>query len=215
MSDAENLEIKKRARRRLVGAAALALLAAIALPMMMDQEPRPSVQDIQVSIPDREADSTLARPIAGPEGAAADLEVAPPPEEQAPSPPQAAPAVPATKVAEAKGEAKPDARAAPQVDEMARTAAAEAEAARVRAILGGQEPSPQSESFVVQVAAFGDGSKASRIAADLKKAGLAAYTEKAGNLTRVRVGPFAGREAAEKVATRLKSDGYKPVVSSR
>ncbi|HHW63868.1 MAG TPA: SPOR domain-containing protein, partial [Rhodocyclaceae bacterium] len=34
MSDAENLEIKKRARRRLVGAVALALLAAVVLPMV-------------------------------------------------------------------------------------------------------------------------------------------------------------------------------------
>lgn len=213
MTDAEDLEIKKRARRRLVGAAALALLAAIVLPMMMDQEPGPSVQDIQVSIPDRETASTLARPIAGRETPAAEPQVAPPPEEQAPSTAQAVPPVAA---AEAKTETKVEARAVPQNDDKARAAAAaEAEAARVQAILGGQEPSAQSDSYVVQVAAFGDGSKASRIAAELKKAGLAAYTEKAGNLTRVRVGPFAGREAAEKVASRLKSDGYKPVVSSR
>ncbi|WP_341648746.1 hypothetical protein [Thauera humireducens] len=51
MSDAENLEIKKRARRRLVGAVALALLAAVVLPMMMDQEPRPASGDIQITIP--------------------------------------------------------------------------------------------------------------------------------------------------------------------
>ncbi len=212
MTDAENLEIKKRARRRLVGAPPRALLAAIVLPMMMDQEPGPSVQDIQVSIPDREADSTLARPIAAREAPTAEPQVAPPPEEQAPSPAQAAPA---SGVAEAKGEAKAEARAVPQVDDKARAAAAEAEAARVRAILDGQAPSAPAESFVVQVAAFGDGSRADKIATELKKAGLAAYTEKAGNLTRVRVGPFAAREAAEKVASRLQSDGYKPVVSSR
>jgi DedD protein len=46
VSEADNLDIKKRARRRLVGAAALALLAAIVLPMMMDQEPRSASQDI-------------------------------------------------------------------------------------------------------------------------------------------------------------------------
>ena len=54
MSDAENLDIKKRARRRLVGAVALALLAAVVLPMIMEQEPHPAVQDIQITIPERD-----------------------------------------------------------------------------------------------------------------------------------------------------------------
>ena len=40
------LELKKRARRRLVGAAALALLAAVVLPMVMDHEPRQPAQDV-------------------------------------------------------------------------------------------------------------------------------------------------------------------------
>ena len=48
MSDAENLDIKKRARRRLVGAVALALLAAVVLPMIREQEPHPAVQDIHL-----------------------------------------------------------------------------------------------------------------------------------------------------------------------
>ena len=46
-----NLQLKKRARRRLVGALALAGLAAIVLPMVMDDEPKQQVQDIQLSIP--------------------------------------------------------------------------------------------------------------------------------------------------------------------
>lgn len=53
MSDAESLEIKKRARRRLVGAVALALLAAVLLPLMMEQEPHSGSGDIQISIPPR------------------------------------------------------------------------------------------------------------------------------------------------------------------
>ncbi|MGB0126187.1 MAG: SPOR domain-containing protein [Rhodocyclaceae bacterium] len=50
-----HLELKKRARRRLVGATALALLAAIILPMVMDQEPKPVSREIQVRIPSRDA----------------------------------------------------------------------------------------------------------------------------------------------------------------
>ncbi|ATE59301.1 SPOR domain-containing protein [Thauera sinica] len=225
MSDADNLDIKKRARRRLVGAAALALLAAIVLPMMMDQEPRPASQDIQVSIPDRDADSALSRPIGGAERASADGALAPPPEEQPASgatpdtePPAkaaVAPAVPPRaevraepkpgQKPEPKAEAKPEPRPAAPA---ALSAAAAAEAARARAALSGQEPAPRGESYVVQVGAFGDAAKAARISADLKRQGLAAYTEKAGSVTRVRVGPLDGREAADKVAARLKALGY-------
>ncbi len=53
MSDSSDahLQLKKRARRRLVGAVALAGLAAIILPMVMDSEPKQQVQDVQIRIP--------------------------------------------------------------------------------------------------------------------------------------------------------------------
>ncbi len=54
------MALKKRARRRLVGAAALALLAAIVLPIVMDHEPRPANQDIQVRIPSQDAPTGIA-----------------------------------------------------------------------------------------------------------------------------------------------------------
>ena len=49
-SDADLL-LKKRARRRLVGAVAFAGLAAVVLPMVMDDEPKQQVQDVQIKIP--------------------------------------------------------------------------------------------------------------------------------------------------------------------
>ena len=58
--DAE-IELKKRSRRRLVGATALALLAAVVLPMVMDHEPKPAGQDIQVRIPSQEAGGFASR----------------------------------------------------------------------------------------------------------------------------------------------------------
>ena len=81
MSEADTLEIKKRARRRLVGAIALALLAAIVLPMMMDEEPHPSIQDIQVSIPDRDKAATTRR-ASTPENASAPVAVAVPEDDE-------------------------------------------------------------------------------------------------------------------------------------
>ena len=47
MSDSPDaqLQLKKRARRRLVGAVAFAGLAAVILPMVMDEEPKQQVHD--------------------------------------------------------------------------------------------------------------------------------------------------------------------------
>ncbi|MQY50468.1 hypothetical protein HCX48_01870 [Rhodocyclus tenuis] len=45
------LQLKKRARRRLVGAFAFAGLAAIVLPMVMDEEPKAPANDVQIRIP--------------------------------------------------------------------------------------------------------------------------------------------------------------------
>jgi DedD protein len=54
---------KKRARRRLVGAVALVLAAVIGLPMILDSEPKPVVDDIAIDIPskDRQAQSGVVR----------------------------------------------------------------------------------------------------------------------------------------------------------
>jgi cell division septation protein DedD len=50
ISDQE-LQLKKRARRRLVGAVALVLLIVVFLPMILDSEPKPLNQDITITIP--------------------------------------------------------------------------------------------------------------------------------------------------------------------
>lgn len=221
VSDADDLEIKKRARRRLVGAAALALLAAVVLPVMMDQEPSPAVQDIQVTIPDRDAVPALPRPSAPAE---APVPALPPvPEEEAPrsAPPSASPqavepAQPAREAAEArKPDAKPALKPEPKAAEPRAPVGDDAEAARVRAILGGKEVPARAEVFVLQIGAFGDAAKAAQIAAELKKQGFAAYTEKAGSVTRVRVGPVADRDAGEKLAARLQAAGHDAVLTAR
>lgn len=50
------LDLKKRARRRLVGAVTLATAAVILLPVVMEQEPKPVGQDIQIRIPSQTAE---------------------------------------------------------------------------------------------------------------------------------------------------------------
>jgi DedD protein len=74
---------KKRARRRLVGAVALALAAAVGLPMLLDSEPRPLGGDIAIQIPSKEKAPALPMP-ASPVPAADSVDqdeeiIAPPP----------------------------------------------------------------------------------------------------------------------------------------
>ncbi len=47
----EEIRLRKRARRRLIGAVALTTLVVVALPMVLDSEPRPIGDDIAVQIP--------------------------------------------------------------------------------------------------------------------------------------------------------------------
>lgn len=224
--DTDNLELKKRSRRRLVGAAALALLAALLLPMVMDQEPRAPSQDIQITIPDRDAE--LSRPIASRAPANAEPDVAPPPQELAPAPPASgespAPAVTRPQPIPAPTPAPAPAPAAQPVKPVPAPAQTVApakppqdEADRVRAILEGKVPPPLTtgDGFIVQVAAFGEAGKAAALVSELKDKGFSAYTEKAGSVTRVRVGPFAVRAEADRAADRLKALGQSPVVAAR
>lgn len=237
MSDADNLEINKRARRRLVGAAALALLAAIVLPMTMDHEPYPLGKDIQVTIPDREVGSGNPRAGGGP-GRSAGAAMVPAPEEQAPDDaPEADVAMPAVPVAPAAKQAVAPPPAPPPVAP-ARVAPPVASPAPPPVIAPVRPPEPRpaplppapatapaAASVVVpeaagagptlQVGAYSNEASAARVAASLLQQGLPAYTEKVNNMTRVRVGPFPNRAAADKAAAQLKAMGHNTLPGSR
>jgi len=144
--------LKRRGRRRLVGAVALVLAAVIVLPMVFDPEPR-GTAPVSVRIPG---------------------------EDEAPF----APKPPPKKAVEPAKKAEPPVKQA--------------------------EPAPVSpkEEFVVQVGAFSNPQAA---IAKLKSAKVPYYTEAMqGNLTRVRAGPFATREAADKALEQLKGLGFQP-----
>lgn len=63
--DTVALQLKKQARRRLIGAIALALFGVITLPMMMDSQPRPTAPEIQVHIPDQDGVGLAAKIVPG------------------------------------------------------------------------------------------------------------------------------------------------------
>lgn len=234
VSDNDNLELKKRSRRRLVGAAALALVAAIVLPMVMDSEPAPSVHDIQVSIPERGLDSS---PISAlpemlpplpvdipevPDSTAPEVEQAVRPIEPAPTPVPEPPAAEAAKKPQAAprppaDEPAPTPAQSVAPDEKSQRAAASDDGERAKAILEGRASTPpvSGDEFVVQVGAFSDADKASSRQIELAARGFKSYIERSGGVSRVRIGPFASREDAEAMVRRLESASLDGVVSTR
>jgi DedD protein len=193
----EQVEVRRKGRQRLIGAIVLALLAVVFVPMALDPEPRRERVEPMLSIPPKEGAAPLPLVTKSPEPAAEPAKAEPakaePPkadpvksEPPKTEPPKAAPAKEEPKAAPAK------ATAAPRQPE-ARQAA------------------PKLEGFAVQVGAFRDDAKLAQARAKLTAAKVPHYTERldaaAGDLTRLRAGPFPTREAAEKAAAQLKRTG--------
>ncbi len=207
--------LRVRARRRLIGAAALLLAVAVVLPKLLDKEPRPVTDSIPIDIP---SDKTpfaprLALPPVS-ETRSAPISPLPdsaPAEQGKGEPtPEADRTEPSAKPVE-KTEKKPP---APQGSKAADRAA---EDARARAILEGRSGDATSRApagdgrYLLQAAALGSESAARELAARLKKAGFASFTErtdtKDGVRYRVRLGPFATRDEAERARARLRAIG--------
>jgi len=194
---AESQEIgtlRRRGRRRLVGAIALVLLAVIVLPMVFDSEPRQSVPAVSVRIPSE--DDAGFSPKVTAKGPAAP---------SAPRPAAATPAEPQKPTTGAKPEPRTEEKRAPTPPE--KESATDPERARGGAAING-------EQFVVPVAALASPDKVKELAARLTEAKLPYYTEPIataqGPVTRIRVGPFGDRAAAEKALQQLKLLGLKP-----
>lgn len=85
-------EVKRKARRRLVGAVVLALAAAVVLPLLLEKEPRPLGDEVSVRIPPIDEGRFVNRlSPKGADGTAAKAAPTPPPAaEPKPAPPPAA-----------------------------------------------------------------------------------------------------------------------------
>ena len=123
---------------------------------------------------------------------------------------------PAKRDAEAQAKRDADARAKREDEARAKREAAD----RARALLGGGNGKPsapaaaadgQGGRFIVQVGAFAEDTAVREARQKAERAGVRTYTQvvntAAGPRTRVRVGPFATREEAERAAATLKKAG--------
>ena len=197
----EELNIRRRARRRLIGAIALALAVVVILPMVLDSEPKPGGQDIELRIPDADKAGAFVPGIAP----TAVNEMTSLDEPALTPPPDAASAVEAPEAPKAVVAAAPakQAVAAAVQKPVVATKPVEAKVAL-----------PAADRYVVQIGAFSNAATATSEADKLKVWGFKAYTEQISGTTRVRVGPYADRSKADEVRQLLEKRGIHPVITT-
>lgn len=196
----EQLQLKKRARRRLIGAITLVTLMVVVLPMLLDGEPKPVNQDINIQIPAQNGGSFASRVIPVPEKTStAEAAVRSQQTETAAPPPSPAP--------------KPGADKEP-----AKTAGQE-KPAKIATAENKSTAESKSGAYVVQLAAFAHKDNAKQLQQKLSASGIHSYTEVLktahGEKIRVRAGPYENRDAAEKVLDQLKALGLNGVVTPK
>ena len=212
----EEILFRKRARRRLVGAVVLVVVVIALVPMILpESKPQQDSQPIDIRIPSQDAT-----------GYAPKILPAPGTEQIAPSvkPTVAVPAaalnaapIPAlngAQPAEAKPEQAPKPVAAPAEAKPAQ------QAPLVKAVAEPAKPAKPTDSakqtYFVQYGAFSEMKNAKQRQADLKAKGVNTFTEvvktTAGDKIRVRSGPYAAREQADKVREKVKPIDSKLVV---
>jgi DedD protein len=211
----EELQLRKRARRRLVGAIVLVLLVVVLVPMFLEHEPRLQKRDMDIRIP----------PVPGQTQAPSFPGVAPAPA----AAPSAVPAEKAEMPAQPTPSSEPASQsAAPASAEAPRTTvpgskpptvpAAPAPQRQSEAAVNPASPTPSKETppqpaagegFVIQLGAFANASNARQLLQQIRAHKFPAYTEAVktaqGDKTRVRVGPYPSAEVAEKARDRLKA----------
>lgn len=221
-------ELKRRARRRLVGAVVLALAAAVILPLLLESDPRPLGDDVSIQIPPIDS-GKFVNPLSSVPAKTSDSKAGEGKRERKALP--EAPAVDLKADATSKRPAKEreqhptdQASAQPPVSDAAtdvdatKSVTTQSKADSAESKSESTSEATAGGAFVVQVAALADAKAASDLASRLKTGGYPGYTEgfatPQGAMQRVRVGPYASREAADAALAKLKASGYDGIVAA-
>jgi DedD protein len=223
---------RTRARQRLIGAAVLVIAGIIGFPLIFETQPRPIPVDLPIDIPRKDNAAPLTMPQAPP---VAKLPVTPASAVSASDRPAPVTEHVITETPADAGREVPVPASAPASSPTSRPLAPPPRAAasvaakpgggdgaRALALLEGKPGSvaPASAAatgrFVVQVGAFTDAAAVKEARAKAEKLGMKTYTQvadtPAGARTRVRVGPFATRDEAERAASKLKAAALPTVI---
>jgi DedD protein len=200
----EEIQLRKRARRRLVGAITLVIAAVVILPMVLDSKPEPRSQEIDIRIPSEDFAGEFTPGVG--------------PRIEAPLPLIAGSEESVTGVQQdqQKKSVSPTESAQSTHESIEKPVAAspdsKAESVAAKVIA-------PPDAFVVQLGAFSDPAKAKQQQQGLIPKDIKAYTETLktdkGEITRVRVGPFRTREEAEDTREKLKKLGFDSVVTDK
>jgi DedD protein len=201
----QEIQLRKRARRRLVGAITLAIGAIVILPMVLDTKPEQRSHEIDIRIPSEDSVEELDPDSASLQEPASLIEGTTAPEK----PVTVAPEKPAAKTMQGK----------PAAPRSALTVAPPANEPGSRTATEGKNASAGAGVYVVQLGAFSEPAKANQQIQKLASMNIAAYTKalksEKGEITRVRVGPFANREEAERTREKLTELGFPGVVTEK
>lgn len=236
----EEQALRRRARRRLVGAIALALLAVVVLPMVFDSEPRPMGNNVDIRIPGQDtpfepatsASPKVNAPVPAAAPTAAPAAPAPAAAEPAkatvaetkPAPvaaPLPAPKPEAKPAEKPKSESKPAEPAKPLAKptepakpvEQHKPAKAEAKPAPVQKPVAAKVEAAQAASaYFLQLGVFSSESNAKQMQAKVRAAGFKASIMPVGKQFKVRVGPVADKAKALDYEAKLKSKGLTAVL---
>ncbi len=213
----EEIQLRKRARRRLVGAVTLVAAAIVILPMLLDSKPEQRSQEIDIRIPSEDSagefGSGATRPIGATDAANTEKSSTGIGQEEQVTPEPPVKPVPSVALPVKPTEKNTDAKVGSE----------------------GGKPSAATDAFVVQLGAFSNPAKARQQLHNLMSkdsseymdskddTGAKAYTEtlkadkgsEKGEITRVRVGPFRTREQAEVIRQKLKKLGFDGVVTDK
>ena len=218
----KDLLLRKRARRRLVGSIVLVIVAIIVLPMILERAPKQERKEVDIIIPSEnlpdESSTVVTR-----EGIVSDTD------------PNSTNVDSGTQVKDAKTkssneviteeeqiiESKPELLAKPI--QRKKDQSGKAEVSEVGSKNNRQNKDSVAITivkFVVQLGAFSDLKKAKHQQHSLASNGIKkVYTETVRNknkeVTRVRIGPFSTREAAEKEQKKLRKLGVNGVIMSK
>ena len=215
-------EMKRKARRRLVGAIVLALAAAIILPMLLEKEPRPLGDDVSVQIPPVDSGKFVNR-LTGKAG-----------DDKAPSKTdsKAIATVPGKSEAKAEAPAQPAAAASssPSAAQKAESAVAAAQETKSEARSESKTvpkveskaaaPSePASEPKTAVANASSSAAPPPQAASSASSPALATATTSKPDGFVVQLAAFADDKGANALANKLKKGGYaayvEPVNTSR
>ena len=187
----QDLLLRKRARRRVVGSVVLVIMAIIFLPMILEHVPEQEGKEVEIII---HSENLLGKPseiISQNKSVEDTVSVS----------------------VKSNAGSNTSQEIIIELEQLTEKVKAENNHKDKKSII-------TIEKFVVQLGAFSDATKAKNQQRSLESNGIKkAYTEMIKNenieVTRVRVGPFSTREAAEKEQKKLKELGVNGVVINR